>query len=395
MQDIIKQAIDNGHIIVKEITAKNKPYSRVEFYCVITEKGFRYLQQIEAFPWMKELPYFDSLNVFGDKGISKRKYQRMGLIATAAVMSEAAGAVTYLPLFTTSYFSEGEGQSSNHNNKVEAVQGTTLHLFPMLSEVTQNNSDLRFDRLGLNLNDTSFLSSPNFIFTDSIRAKYMVAEYRGKADINDYRRAEFTGILDTHFKSVLVYTAPSFGLRWREWSLYADRTVYTLWKQSHALADTKALYQDKDIGLIFIKNAKEFEDLYKDKCGMRSKGDYLGKGFQKFYAVPITYTGARHLRWLMNTDDKDQEEKLKQIAVEKGQFKYLTASTIAEMQLFSLMKNGTRWTIGIYMDFVKVQSLMSYMEAKPGQYGIICFEWQKEYYKRLWPNIAYATIHNR
>lgn len=394
---IIRAAKDNGHIRQRTIVTKGRHDS---FY-VITGKGVDYLRANSAIPWVRDIPPFNAFAVFG-KNLGNYGVRRAGFINGSAFMCWASGADVTLPIRTALDFpaSAGTGEDEDEWGTFDFVDEAQVDtpddggnpaptqrlLLPrLLSEARTRCEAEHIPNLGLTRNDS--FPPRNMRFTDSRTMRDALIGDGSLSDAKDMLGGEYTGVLDSHSKSVLIYMGNNGGMAWGDKAKRMDARNLRLWRNRHALPGSDARSQG-DLAAIIIKGPGMFRNLYRDTAQMRGDRSVLGQNFDRLYAIPMDFEGAGYLQWLMNLDDAAVTEDIVNSAVTENGY---IRNDGAYFKLFPLLtQSGMRVAVGVMLDFLQVRSMEAIMNREPDAgYGIICLPWQEEYYRKLFPNASY------
>lgn len=432
MNRTIKQAIDNGHIKVKDLTVKKGKKEHKKTCFLITVNGVRFLQRTSSLFWIKDIPEMKTFGIFSSKP-SNSDLWRMARLAGTTLMCWASGAEVEFPLFgikrntpaakVDEYLTDDDyddlldamlaewdpfGMSDNNPKdtanpdaentskglpatKEDAKEKINFNLLQYLEDAAARCKKEGIVCLGLSINNFSPRpETARMRFVDSRRMKPFLAKERGLSDDKDVKSGEYIGVLDSTLKSVILYWANSTGMQWKLWSKKTDLRNYETWKWSQAFADPHDLYRDRSIGIMLVRNAEDFRTVYNGTLNDKSFAPGFGAGCDKFYVVPIRYDGAIYLNWLMNVRDSEVEEEIKKRAIHEFGFKLGTSGFNDVFQFDD--SAGRHIGIGVYLDIMKLARMRNAPKHEEGEYALICFPWQQEYYSKIFPWMSFITI---
>ena len=247
--------------------------------------------------------------------------------------------------------------------------------------------DLRQDQIELSRSVNSG-EELRFFGTSQVKMK-VLSNISGDIYVRDYDKCMFNGIVESQFKSVLMYSSYTIGFGWKMWNVRQDLRVADLWCRSYSICKSfrPSLQFETHDGCFLFKNVRQFIDYYSDAAKVRRDGTVLGQGFKHFYGVPRNHTGVCHLNFILTNPEEIWNEKVKnRLAMTDG----MIAEKNWHPNTFELLANDgwneTYFMIGTHLDVRKIQLAKKIADVNDNRrFGVICFQWQEEYYKRLFP----------
>ena len=231
-------------------------------------------------------------------------------------------------------------------------------------------------------------------FTDIRRVRAIAAGEKNLISKGgDYERCKTNGILDSKYKSVLLYGSHEVGISWNKWQIDKDVQLLLWWivNRGYFKYGHKS-YLPPQYGLLFVKNSRHFSLLFNDRAKrLIVKDTYLGQGLDKLYIVPKTYEGIQYLRAIMTCDDDDLTEKVIETMVSKD----FSRNEKGNTKLWPLTSNtGMKVAVGVQMDAVQMQFISEEINNSKGQsyFGVICLPWQKPYYEAAIPELKIISL---
>lgn len=212
-------------------------------------------------------------------------------------------------------------------------------------------------------------------FTHAKAVRCIAKAYGGDESV---KWTKFRGVLESPKRNVIVYATPRKGLSWYPHMRSAEIRAYHLFISNYGKYHrglTTIIH-----GILLVENEAMFYNLFINKAKCR-RTEYLGAGFSSFLVFPESYEGALALKAYMLGDRERREAELIEQAIENG-FKK-TQGMYAN--IFPLTTDeGTLVYLGIYLDLVKLEALIGFLEDHARiDYTILCHPWQATYYKRI------------
>lgn len=407
----ISKALKNGHI--RESVAKTKIASkpRNTTYYNITPSGLDYLiSQAYMLPenmgWLKCIPKRTGRLILNGRKLSNDRVVRYLTTSGATVFTTMSGAEAN-PVFVTQAVNIGEAEDRESENvkrepkNVKPPTGTreaerepddeseTEPTTPVRKEneleIIVTSAMQNYKSIEQNFNGTISPTSTGLYFTNSIEIKTRLTQTNQRQE--EYHAGRYTGILESPLKTVLMYAGNRAGMNWTKWTLKSELPVY------HAYANKFSHYHNikatENHGVMLVENARLFADLYLDGKKKR-RGEEFAEGFSSFVIIPVNRTGTEQLNAYMFTDMEQYETELVELALNSGVYK---KNETGHTELFPLMDNkGTPMCIGTIIDAVRINRIRKLREVTMFEYGIICYEWQIDYYSRVLPEAKFMTI---
>ena len=171
-----------------------------------------------------------------------------------------------------------------------------------------------------------------------------------------------------------------------------ELTAYGLWARRNRIPDQYQRDRNGTTAALIVDNAREFAYHFLG-CQKKGAGESFGGKFSHMYIVPNDVVGAAFLRWIMLMDEKSMAEQLNNDAV--SFLGYEQNRDQFSREVFPLRSvAGSRSSAGFILDGKKIQVWYNAATRNPNEkFEIICWEWQKDFYKRVLPeNVSYYIV---
>ena len=393
----IQSALKNDLITITPLIERVSYKKRKDEYIQLTTKGFRYLSEhADKFPdelrWVGAI-YKEAIacKIVRENCVNDQDKMRRYLSVVGATIFTAASGCQVSTPFPQSRTAQGreneeglflldDGIGSDGVSITDIETGSEQSMLPrktqaeIIEEIIRNKNEPE-----QNLNGVIFNRGSELIFTNSYEMKRLISSTR--VDTTAYMSGRFTGVVESPLKSVLMYEGRRTGIGWSKWQTEYDLKPYRLF--SIGKSHYRNFKADRQLGAMLVKNAKMFSDLMHDKAGKRKTGERFAEGFSSFIIFPIDYIGTVQFSAYMSTDMKEYHAGMIESAVLSG---FYQRNSGMYPTVFPLKSNsGIPTTVGTFIDAIKIQKILSILEASPFQFGVICYEWQCDYYRRVFP----------
>lgn len=274
---------------------------------------------------------------------------------------------------------EAGGDKAAKPGTGEAKNRTTIHL--AIRDLLYESTDQEQNSNGTIMNSTS-----NLFFIDAYQVKESLRERKISSAL--LRVGRYTGLVESPFKTVLLYAGRSRGMGWSKSSVDSDVRAFQAYVNLVSRYHTNRPGEYR--GVLLVANAKMFEDLYKDKERKRA-GKKFAEGFQEMLIFPMTEEGATLFGQYMTVDNGAYRDELVDAAVASGVYERNSGSL---SNIFPLVNaSGVRMAVGLFIDAIQIQQLLHVHNKDGEQMGMVCYEWQTDYYSRVLPeNTLFMTV---
>lgn len=395
----LKSAQKNGFITKSKITERVRYRDSQDEFYQITGDGLRYLaEKREKLPedmqWIGS--FYQGLKSYGwlrEKSLrGTPQMSRFLSIINATVFCAAAGCRAPLVLPVSQQLQSGEIEidatdddflflTREEENKVGGGVDERTTLAEELLKFVNAKEGMEQNPNGILMNRNS-----DVVFTDVFEMKRRLHEELGRH--GHYSGGRFTGIVESPLKSVLVYEGKREGMNWAKWITDLDLRTYRTYV--NRISRGTSYRPGRETGVMLVRNAKMFADLVLNKYGKKQKNEKFGKGFSSFVFFPISEAGAKHFSEYLRLDLSKHYEKVITDAIESEMFKRNEATYQRYFPLAT--QDGIRLMIGTFLDGVKIQKILEIQTVDPFPFGIICFAWQQDYFRRIFPDTFFFII---
>lgn len=401
----VKYATEMQYIKAFSVTERANHRDSSEQYYQITPKGLEYLaKKSHRFPdemkWVGNLlSAMEQCQLLRERSVRGHIQMRRYLsISGAAVFSAAAGfrvnAVTprgqidgeelsdlYIDTLDNDDFdlwlSEEETDiQDGAENKSEMTRTTQGRIIENLLE----KAGMEQRHNGAIINKRSAVS-----FTSVYEMKKRIGAVLGAGHTHSGGR--FTGVVESPFKSVLLYEGKKDGVGWSKWLTDIDLQVYRIYKAR--VSENKNYQLGMEHGAMLVNNAKMFAELLLNKRGKMKPNEKFANGFSSFMMFPISSMGVRQFAEYMRTDIQMHRARLVADAVDSGLYQ---RNIGGYANLFPLKTyDGTLMAVGTFMDAVMIQKILDSQTGMSFPFGMICYDWQQDFYCRIFSEDVMIT----
>ena len=231
------------------------------------------------------------------------------------------------------------------------------------------------------------VDNPEIVFHSNAAIKSILSKQDSSNDDKDLAGGRYSGIIESPFKSAIMYVAPLFGMSWGDWAMKKDIAALHLWRKFNSATPISYIKRSGLSAILLVTNSEQFTNLYynTDNAIGNDKAGFGGK-YEHLYIVPITREGAKHLHWLMTRDDEEENLRIKERMIQGGF--YSNNEHFIKAEPFELRDQAKRRTsICFNFDAKKILSIESAAKNHPNeQFTVLCYEWQEPYYQRVLPS---------
>lgn len=428
-QSSVYQAIDKAikakHIKEYSVTIKVNSRNHKLTYFGITKHGVNYLSRTdsklpEEMSWVQVIPWQEkNIDLFGGGSRMSARTYRYLRTSAANVFFSAMGAEVF-PLFVKPPTPDDDDMDDPA--EVE-IQTEDFELAPFASEdFTSPESDgwegapeldsreLRKSilppeksqriPLGLILEESlKTFESTEQNFNGSIKNPGSEIKFYHARKLSDLMRengiqlsaknsnwGRETGIVESPLKTVLVYTGDKRGMSWSSFHMEIERREYN---QFGSVSTYHNVDKMTTPAMLLVENPKMFKDLYDDTKGKRHKEPF-GNKLGSLLIIPGNRDGVENAYQYLTTNTDDLNSKIINDAIQSGAF----IKRIGKYDRVYPLKSadGINIAIGVYIDGIQIRMMQEANEHLKEPYGVICYGWQSEYYKRVLKDVEIIVI---
>ena len=391
----ISEAEKNKHIRSAKFTHRIKGHPYQISYYTITSSGIRYLRDHNKFdyPWLDVFQQDISHLSIRGRNCGNEVIERFLRVSTSAVIAYSAGAKTS-PVFLAAPSGQKYVAEEIKNN--DAVEKTDCDIDNLNEKttlaqlVTYAFTQGKHQDPNSNEKIKEIIAAKSMVYFNSSEMKTTLSSTDTIIKSKDPSFARYTGVLANHLKSVLVYMSSSAGIKWPSRIVKKEIAAFTRFNSLY-IGYNRVVMSVDCRALILVTNARVFENIIKDSFQLRSKRDVLGAPFSHLYVIPVTSDGVAQINWLMSkADDNDLNKHTITQATKSGLYKTNNSNCCNWCPLIS--NAGEFIFIGVILDIMQLKTFIRLKNSNPNyKYGILCWSWQSDYYKRIFDDV---TIYN-
>ena len=382
----LKKALERNHLKesqIKERASSENYRRRSTRYYTITRSGLNCLAD-DPDDFFSALKSFEgSIPIFDPNEYGQDKRKRLLSFRTAAVAARGAGAE--IPVEALTFISGTEKKPDNDPVSTEDTI-PTLSKFYAQYLTPEFTNQCKFLRALHTEEDDRYM-----IFHSGQEVKQLVTTASVQGVSRDFSSGKYAGVIDSHFKSLMLFTAPSFTMSWSDWNTRDELTAYGLWARRNRIPDQYQRDRNGATAALIVDNAREFA--YHFHGCQRKTGEAFGGKFRHLYIIPNDKTGVAFLRWIMLMDERSMQEQLNRDAV--TYLGFVPSKDQFSGEVFPLHSAaGAQSAAGFILDGKKIQIWYNAATRNPRErFEIICWEWQQDYYCRVLPeNVSYYLV---
>ena len=382
----LKKALERNHVKesqIKERAPSENYRRRSTRYYTITRSGLNFLAD-DPDDFFSALKSFEgNIPIFDPNEYGQEKRKRLLSFKTAAVAARGAGAE--IPLEALTYISGTEKMPDDDLVPAEdTVQ--TLSKFYGRYLTPEFANQCTFLRELHTEEDSQYM-----VFHSGQEVKQLVTTASVQGVSRDFSSGKYAGVVDSHFKSLMLFTAPSFTMSWSDWNMRDELTAYGLWARRNRMPDQYQRDRNGSTAALIVDNAREFA--YHFHGCQKKTGEAFGGKFRHLYIIPNEKIGVAFLRWIMLMDEQSMQEQLYRDAVTCLGF--ISNKNQFSGEVFPLCSTaGMQSAAGFILDGKRIQIWYNAATRNPRErFEIICWEWQQDYYRRVLPeNVSYYLV---
>ncbi len=379
-----KKSISARHI--KEVNAEEsrKQERKSQTLYVITRAGIAFLAEQNG--CFRELLEANAgLQIFSDYECRTSTRQRIAAVTTALVLSHCAGAIIPAEVFGGIKADDGDTYADDESKGEQKRGGYTLRDF--FSDFAAKNA---IDDMEPFLPEHQPGECGHMVYMDRTTVKQRIAEELF-GQYEDFRPGRYAGILESAYKSLMLFTAPKFAMSWSKWLADAELNAYRLWGRTQSITPSAQRNASGATAALIVGNAREFAYHYIGEKRKREKREVFGRSFDHLYIIPNDPEGAKYLAWLMENDDAQTASDMGDIAVENGYYRERGSGMISDLHR---RDDNIEVICGLALDTKLIDRIAYAIQRIPAKcFEIMCLDWQADYYKRVLPtNVSYRTF---
>jgi len=385
----IQKAVSQKHI--RKITVQeriNNERKSITLYC-ITWKGLDYVAHKDSglYEILFHQPNISIFNHLESKAQTKIK---LSAIANTVIVAHAAGAD--IPLSTFGSI-QGGSMEREDDGEYETDEGETDNQAYTLRDFYRDYLEEESQLLATAFQPERTNRDADYIvFHERSAVKAMLAQESQRGDIKDFQSGRYTGIIESHSKTVMLYVASLYTMPWSRWLVNAELNAYRMWGRTNSITDVRQQSRNLTMAAVIVNNARDFAYHFLGEKRRREKGEVFGGSFAHVYVIPNDHIGIRFLNWLMLIDDAEVQKEMEDAAIRSGDFEENIMGSAAQFTLRS--QEGIETAVVLTLDAKQLIPIRYYaQENRESEFKLICFDWQVDYLKRVLPdNISYSPV---
>lgn len=408
----VTKGLKEGHIkkVKFELSQKNKKREARTIVCYsITKIGIQYLHDATQHEWFSEIrnEIIRMMSLTYTYERSKQDKYRMTLYSRAIIIAGRAGASIDKGCFQDQHifrneltrmedeaWEEGEDWQTEERTDQKLSDSNRILLTDILNQVIDEElyNQMELFTIAYKPDDANRIE-----FHGNNTMKHVASKFNSVSDGKDFVRGRYQGVLDSYYKSVLVYAEPVFGLAWSEWFTQNEQTAFRIWKKTKSFAHPSRLgiegNEMKDCIAIFVENEIEFEKMWNNKYGKR-KGEDTGIGgdVDKCYIIPVSDLGSQFLSWLMLRNDAEYNKQLADDRIQNLGDKLNDHRSCKDFVIKD--KNGIETAFNLQFDVKVLERVAAYASKHPEQiFNVVCCDWQTKYYWKVLPENVQCIVY--
>jgi hypothetical protein len=362
----LQQMLKNNLLAKREIKLRSKPRVQKKRYLTITPAGFSHLVEHSDLKVFDIVPY-DAFRFSVRGNMSNEHIARILATNDAAIPLKQCGCQTELDRL----LQRGRDE----------LNGLPAIVHDILSE---------YQEYGLQpdlLDEPSIEEAPRFFSSLELLPLLKL----DKNSASQYAFSTHVGALVTSMESFMLYRSGKRGIGWkangaRRYAVAAGVALRSINGVSHPGGIRSAI--------IFCKNPREFYNVYRDPYHLRkedgSYADGFGQPYAHLFSVLVQRDSLLVLLALIRLG-VDADALIAEPLVGAG----LERNEGMLHEDYPYAKSGRPVFLGVTMDMHKIRRFEAQMKRYGGDFGIVCYDWQAEYYGRIFPGVPCYGLDGR
>ena len=249
----VQKALSKKHIRKVSVQERiNNERKSMTLFCV-TWKGLDYIAHKDS--GLHELLFHQpSISIFNHLESKAQTRMKLAAIANTVVIAYSAGASIPVSTFGTIQ----SGASEREDDVEDETDARTA------TEQVYTLRDFYRDYLdeGSTLVNASFPSEDDgmdvdyMVFHERSAIKAALAQETERGDIKDFQSGRYTGIIESHLKTVMLYVAPLYTMPWSRWLVNAELNAYRMWGRTNSITDIRQQSRNLSMAAVIVNNAR-------------------------------------------------------------------------------------------------------------------------------------------
>ena len=384
----IRKALSLKHIRKSTVQARVNSERKSLTLFSITWKGLEYVAQKDS--GLYEILFHQpNLTLFSPMESKAAARAKLASVSNTIVIAYSAGANIPANTFGSIQTDTPENRDEDTDFCEENTPARTYTLRDFYRDYLDDGSlpvSTPFE------DEHEFQDDDYMVFYERGAVKARLSQESDRGDIKDFQSGRYTGILESHFKTVMMYVAPMYTMPWSRWLVNAELNAYRMWGRTYSITDIRRQSENLTMAAVIVNNARDFAYHFHGTKRRKEKGEVFGGAFAHVYVISNDHTGIRFLNWLMQIDDKDIQREMAEMAVRTGNFK--ENDTLSAAQFVLRSQTGIETCVLLTMDAKQIMPVRYYAYSREEkEFQVICFDWQVDYLKRVLPsNVSYWPV---
>lgn len=380
----VNRGIELGYLEERTITVESDGRKYKEDFLIITNDGINYISSVDQpeTSWLPIVP--PDAKVIGARILGSSRVRRYLNITASVIVAEEIG-IPVAPIF----FDIGNipGETFVRDVIEAAYENRQINEDSMQIINDTNNKDDLLERIDVQP-EQDIDNIGSLQFCTALDAKRLISSSEADYSGYDVSRGKYTGVFYDNSSIVVCYTCLKGKFIFSENEVRQNKIIHVNFprpegyaegdsKRSVLLVDSSKIFRNSFFNLDYMKK-KKFNELF------------TGSDLDEFCVFPLTHFGILSLReYLLH---EDHEKDILDTAIASGRFE-LNNRKYSE-KLFPLIReDNIPVMIGTKIDVIKIFAMENLAKKYPEEvFGVICYDWQIEYYEKTGINLRITAL---
>ena len=381
----VDRGIELGYLEERTINVESDGKRYKEDFLVITNAGINYFSSL-ALPGMSWIPSVpEEAKVIGSKVLGSVKVRRYLSIVANAIIAEELG-MEVSPIFFDVGAIEGE----------VLVRDIVLEAYEKREEIADSlqivndsyDEEASFENLYVE-EEREAISEAPLKFCTALDVKRLVSSSEATQIGYDFGRGKYTGVFFNGEELFVTYTCLKGRFIFTDDESKQNRIVRTTLPRVEEFNTGKKSMKS----ILLVSSPKIFKSSFFDVDYLKRKKRSLffsNLDLDEFCVFPITRYGIDSLKEYLL--DIDHEQEIVETALRSGRF--MRNDRKYSEKIFPLIReDGIPVMIGTKIDIIRLYAVESLSKKNPNdKFGVICYEWQVDYYERTGIGFRLITL---
>lgn len=238
-----------------------------------------------------------------------------------------------------------------------------------------------------------------YVHPRTVKYVAMMSDQAEMTDTADTKRGRYAGLLQSRFRTLLLFDTRAPELNWPQSIGDAERDADKAWKDTLRDEFREQSVAEGTCGALLVTSPASLQKLWKDQLKLIKKQSEWGYYYNHLYLIEISNIGTDSLYEIMvnTTVDYLESEKERILCDDFAESinSRFEINTGGYREIFPLRcridGEAYQFAIGTWVDIRKVQRILraEETEKKHGEtlrFGIVCLPWQEPYYRVMLPH---------